>query len=352
MSLSIVIPTYGRDEVLTDTIAQLLAQSPPAAEILVVDQTRDHGPPTTDQLESWHSAGAIRWLRLTQASQPLACNVGLRQATESFVLFLDDDIRVGPGFLAAHLGAFTSADIWAVVGQVLQPEDWGKSAEHTEDAEGEGDSCGKDGKLGRERGEGLRDDRTPDVERSLRPPSSDLRRPARRRLTADLDFRFNGGRPAWVTNGMSGNLCVRRERALAIGGFDENYRPPVSYRFDSDFCKRLVAAGGGIRFEPRASINHLRASRGGTRSLGSHLTSASPIHGVGDYYYALRCGQGWERLHYILRRPFREVRTRFHLRHPWYIPVKLLGELRALLLALRLWRRGPRLLPTDRAEGK
>ena len=50
-------------------------------------------------------------------------------------------------------------------------------------------------------------------------------------------------------------------------------------------------------------------------------------------------------------RPFREVRTRFHLRHPWFVPVKLLGEMRALLLALRLWRQGPRLLPTKHTNG-
>jgi hypothetical protein len=48
---------------------------------------------------------------------------------------------------------------------------------------------------------------------------------------------------------------------------------------------------------------------------------------------------------YLLRRPLREVRTRFHLRHPWWIPVKLLGELRALVQALSLSRRPPLLLP-------
>lgn len=165
-------------------------------------------------------------------------------------------------------------------------------------------------------------------------------------LRADLDFRFSGGNPDWVTNVMAGNLSVKRERALDVGAFDGNFIPPVAYRFETEFAKRLVAAGGRIRFEPAASIRHLRAARGGTRSHGSHLSSASPVHGVGDYYYALRCGRGWERLRYMARRPFREVRTRFHLRHPWYIPVKLVGELRALLLALRLYRQGPRLLST------
>jgi GT2 family glycosyltransferase len=304
--LSIVIPTYGREEVLCDTIAQLLEQSPAADEIVVVDQTSVHESRTTDCLGSWSAAGVIRWVRLTRASQPLACNTGLREASQPFVLFLDDDIRIGSGFLNAHLQAFVSDGIHGVVGQVLQPGQ--------------------------------------DEDRGCPPPPSDG-------PLADLQFPFNSARPGCIRNGMSGNLCVRRAQALAIGGFDENYLPPVSYRFDSDFCKRLCRSGGTIVFEPAARIHHLRSPRGGTRSLSSHLTSASPVHGQGDYYFALRQGLCWATLAYIMRRPWREVRTRFHLRHPWFVPVKLLGEMRALLLALRLWRQGPRLLPTKHTNG-
>jgi hypothetical protein len=46
----------------------------------------------------------------------------------------------------------------------------------------------------------------------------------------------------------------------------------------------------------------------------------------------------------MLRRPFREVCTRFHLRHPWYIPVKFIGEIRAMFAAIHLHHAGPRRL--------
>ena len=92
------------------------------------------------------------------------------------------------------------------------------------------------------------------------------------------------------------------------------------------------------------------SSSGGTRSAGSHLDSASPRYGVGDYYFAMRQGAGWDCFSYCVRRFFREVRTRFHLRHPWYIPVKLLGELRAVRLAAQLYRREPKLLSMRNAE--
>jgi GT2 family glycosyltransferase len=162
-------------------------------------------------------------------------------------------------------------------------------------------------------------------------------------LRADLDFPFWSTESAAVANVMAGNLSLRRDRALAAGGFDENFSG-AAYRFETEFCRRLLAAGGAVQFEPAASLRHLRAQRGGTRIAGSHLTSASPRHGMGDYYFALRSGLSLESAGYMLCRPFREVRTRFHLRRPWYIPVKLVGEARAFCAALAAWQRGPQLL--------
>ncbi len=158
-----------------------------------------------------------------------------------------------------------------------------------------------------------------------------------------MDFPFNSSRSAIVQNVMAGNLSVLREKALEIGAFDENF-VGVAYRFETEFARRLCKAGGKILFEPRASIRHLKAEHGGTRSSGSHLTSPSPKHGVGDYYYALSQGLNLESLAYMCWRPFREVRTKFHLKHPWWIPVKLIGEFLALPWAILLLLCGPKCL--------
>jgi len=131
---------------------------------------------------------------------------------------------------------------------------------------------------------------------------------------------------------------VRRGVALEIGGFDERF-VGAAYRFETEFCRRLLRAGLTTRFDPRPSIDHLRAGTGGTRLRGSHLTSASPVHSVGDYYFAHVEGAGLARWRYIARRMGREVTTRFHARRPWWIPVKLLGEVRGLLLARKLHRK-------------
>lgn len=298
--VSAIIPTLGRGEVVLETIAQLLAQDCPPAEILVIDQTEDHPAAALEGLAAADRRGDIRWIRMSPPSQPAALNRGILEARFELLLFLDDDIRIGRDFVAAHLEAHRRDGVNAVVGQVLQP--------------GEVPLPG------------------PVLKRSSGP-------------FADLDFPFRSAERAWILNGMSGNLSVARALALRLRGFDEQFTAPVSYRFDSDFCKRVVSAGGRVAFAPEACIHHLRAPRGGTRSRGSHMTSGSPIHGVGDYYFALKQGLSWTTVSYMLRRPVREVTTRFHATHPWWIPVKLFGELWAFVGAVGLSRRGPRYLP-------
>ena len=295
--ITIAIPTLGRGRLLLETVRLLIDLRPAAGAILVVDQTPKHDDDVSGQLNAWAAAGTVRWLRRQTPSVPGAMNDALRAAQTGLVLFVDDDIVPGSHLAGAHAKAYDDEpEAWAVAGQVLQP--------------------------GEE-------------------PAEPLRTWREAGWLAGLDFPFRSTRRAWVRNGMAGNLSVRRDRAVQIGGFDENFRG-VAFRFETEFCQRLWDHGGKVLFDPAASIRHLRAADGGTRCYGRHQTSASPSHGVGDYYFALRRGSGVSRIAYMARRPVREVCTRFHLRHPWYIPVKLAGECLAFLWALRLAARGAR----------
>lgn len=291
-SLTIVIPTYGRDSVLTDTIAALLKLKTQASGILIVDQSPIHDDVTSGQLAHWHDVGSIRWIQLTEPSITKSMNHGLRESKSDLVLFLDDDIRPRGELIFAHLAAHRgNPTLWATVGQVIQP--W----QEPEDIDAPRKTAG---------------------------------------LRIDEDFPFHSTRDMDVKNVMAGNLCVRRSRALSIGGFDENF-VGAAYRFETEFARRIGKLGGKIRFLGGAGIDHLRAERGGTRSTGTHLTSADPKHGIGDHYYAmLHADSAAEVRAYCMRRIVREVRTKFHLTHPWWIPVKLLGEVRAYFAAKKL----------------
>lgn len=293
LGLSIAIPTFGREAVLLETIRRLLELPDRAEEIVVLDQTNAHEGETERQLAAWNAEGAIRWLRLPRPSIPAAMNEGLRQARTGIVLFVDDDVIPLPGLVEAHRRAHDESEVSAVVGMVLQP--------------------------GEEPIEGC---------------SLALRREGLRR---DLDFSFRTSEKTDVWNVMAGNLSVKKTEAVAAGGFDERF-VGVAYRFETEFCRRLRRSGGRVVYEPSAVIRHLKAPSGGTRSWGHHRTSARPEHSVGDYYFALREGRGLEVASYVLRRLRQETLSRFHLTHPWFIPVKAVGEIRGLLMALRLAR--------------
>ena len=58
--VSIAIPTYNRGEILVETIELLLAQDPPAAEILIVDQTPSHPGLVHKRLDAWSRQGTTR----------------------------------------------------------------------------------------------------------------------------------------------------------------------------------------------------------------------------------------------------------------------------------------------------
>lgn len=281
--LTIAIPTYERGAVLCDTLAHLLASGVAAEDIVVVDQTPRYPPEIAARLQSF----GVRIIQLEAPSIPRAMNTALREARHPHVLFLDDDVVPDANLIAAHAAALREPGVWAVVGQVLEP---GQTPAHFDDAF-----------LHR----------------------GDLR---------DLDFRFTHDTACDVENVIACNLSVDRDKALSIGGFDEQYSA-VAYRFESDFARRIIKAGGRIRFEPAASLLHLKTPGGGVRAYGNHLTSASPAHSYGDYLFARRhATHFWP---YVLRRLRKNILTRFHLKHPWTIPAKTVGELRGLLKALR-----------------
>ncbi|MCC7096253.1 MAG: glycosyltransferase family 2 protein [Thermomonas sp.] len=286
-SLSVVIPSYRRGKIVLDALNALMGLAKPADELLLVDQTLDHPADVIAALQTMHDCGQIRWIRLPEPSIPHAMNVGLQGAKSDVVLLLDDDIVPDPLLVAAHRAAQSEGDA-LVAGRVFQP--------------GQGSETLRKGET----------------------------------------FRFTSDAPARIDEFMGGNFSVRRDVALALGGFDENF-VGAAYRFEAEFASRYVRQHGKIRYEPGAIIHHLAISTGGTRAHGHHLRTAQPAHTVGAYYFLLRArprGWWWQ----MLWRPLRAVRTRFHLRHPWRIPPTLLAEVRGFFWALRLLLAGPKLV--------
>jgi glycosyltransferase involved in cell wall biosynthesis len=284
--LTVVIPTYRREKVLIDTLRYLFDLTPPVSEIIVIDQTERHDAETESTLHTMAGSGQISWYRVSPPSITHAMNQGLLHAKHDIVLFLDDDIRPAPSLLAAHLGAHLGHPQSLVAGRVIQP--WEEGVDQQE---------------------------------------SDV-------------FHFASTRPALIGEFMGGNFSISRDLAVRLGGFDENF-VRVAYRFEAEFARRYCGGEKRIVFEPQACIHHLKAGTGGTRAYGEHLTTWRSDHAVGAYYFSLRT----RNLRDFAIRPRRAIATRYHLRHPWQIPVSLLAEIGGMCWAFALFLRGPRCLP-------
>jgi len=303
--ISVAIPTYGREEVLLNTLDQLLMLNHRACEILVIDQTTNHQSETAAALEKLAASGSIVWRRLNKPSIPKAMNYALMVARAEIVLFLDDDIELTSNLVFEHAKEYENPDVVCVAGRVVQP--W----EH------ELDVC----------------ERARVNARSSDPDA----------------FRFNSERRSDVKRFIGANFSIRRQLALDVGGFDENF-VKVAYRFEAEFANRVLRAGLHILFQPTASLIHLKANTGGTRNFGDHLRSIWPAHSVGRYYYLLMVSQAHHRVRRIVFGPLYAVHTRHHLARPWWIPVTLLSELSGVAWALWLFVRGPKYIDLQKSR--
>jgi peptidoglycan/xylan/chitin deacetylase (PgdA/CDA1 family)/GT2 family glycosyltransferase len=202
VELSIVIPTHGRPGRLRSCIESLAAQErlPESLELVVV---LDGPDPEADRfLESVQSPFPVRVIVQDHAGQATARNRGAQEARGRYVLFLDDDIVVGAQFVAAHLGALRSGDHVVGIGRIdkVLPRDaprWARS---------------------------------------------------RQTVWRNHYDRLGAGREPRFSDTYGGNLSLRRDDFLAVGGFAVDL--PLEH--DVELGYRLQLAGLSFVYVPEA----------------------------------------------------------------------------------------------------
>jgi glycosyltransferase involved in cell wall biosynthesis len=104
MSVSIIIPTYNRSEVLRKTLDAYAAQTGDhrILELLVVDDgSRDDTRSVVEQC-TLAASFPIRYIYQENRGLAAARNHGIREASGELLLFGDDDIIPTPGMVAKH----------------------------------------------------------------------------------------------------------------------------------------------------------------------------------------------------------------------------------------------------------
>lgn len=273
-NLSAIVVSYGRSAALLHTLRCLLAQNPPALELIVVDQTEAHPPDCAEQLAEWHRRGAIRWIRQRQAHAQIARNRAILEARGEVLLFVDDDIDCGPELVGAHWRNYVEdPELAAVCGFYLEPGE-------------------------------VEVDRLPAY--VARWPAGWIYMPHAygKRIPCHLLPTCNGS--------------VRRSVALRLGGFDEHYH--YTLLDDTDFACRLKATGLPAVHDPTARLRHLKIPSGGKRPGGSHpwIVADRRLWYTWSYFFwrnfglagTLELARNFRRT--VLRRPL--------LLRPWWLP--------------------------------
>jgi GT2 family glycosyltransferase len=202
---AVVIPTQRRAPYLEVALASIVPQARAAdAEVIVVDDGPDEA---TRAAAERHGA---RYLRHDEPHGLNAARNTALQATDApLVCFVDDDVEVRPGWLAALLGAAVACpdEVGVLTGPI-----------HPRFEDHRFRTCGREG-----------------------PPITFLELgPADR----DCDH-------AW-----GANMAVRRSAVQRAGAFDEARE---IYGDEQEWQARVKAAGGRIRYVAGAALDHRRA---------------------------------------------------------------------------------------------
>jgi glycosyltransferase involved in cell wall biosynthesis len=103
MQLAVVVATYNRPEGLTHLLEDLAAQQLAAASFEVVVADDGSSPPARERIERRRWPFELKVIEQANAGQAVARDAAIRATNAELIVIVDDDMRVPPEFLQAHL---------------------------------------------------------------------------------------------------------------------------------------------------------------------------------------------------------------------------------------------------------
>lgn len=120
--ISVVVPTYEREQCLYDMLKSMDLQDFQDFEVLIIDQSATVSERKITTI--LNCCRNVRYYRLNKASRPISKNFGIDKAKGEIILFCDDDIIVTPDFLSEHYRVHTSIpDVGACSCHLIEPHE-------------------------------------------------------------------------------------------------------------------------------------------------------------------------------------------------------------------------------------
>lgn len=221
--VSLIIPTYQREEMLCNTITYALNQDYKDYEILVIDQTEKHSSETSLFLN--RLSDKVRIINHRPASLPGARNRGIYEARGEIVLMIDDDVIIREDFIRQHVSCYSNGSIDSVTGRII-----------------------------------------PKPHRNYyKVPLASISN-----IIGWLSpYNFQGIIQKEAFRVAGGNFSVKKSVALKLGLFDERYTG-TAWGEEFDFSLRLNRGQYKILYNPEAFIIHLHSNEGGCSNRSRH----------------------------------------------------------------------------------
>lgn len=208
MFVSIIVPTYNREEPLCNTIRSILDQKYDNYELLVVDQTLQHSDETVAFLAQHKNK--FKLLCIESEGLPHARNEGIAASKGDIIIFCDDDVLLESGWITAHVNGFSDKQIGAIGGRIL------------------------------ERGQ----------------EKVDVPNPGYINVFGRPVGNFASSQKGYIRTVRGGNMSFRKTVLDQVGVFDTNFIGTAILE-ETDLSYRILSAGYKIMYEPNAGLLHL-----------------------------------------------------------------------------------------------
>ena len=218
--VSLIIPSYNRQEIVLQTLQYLKQQSISGFEVIVVDQTASND----SNLNNFKDDGfKYKYLKIKETGLPNARNVGAENAKGDILIFIDDDSIPEPDLIQSYMNLFNDheKDKLCIGGRVIEKN----TTMFKENDSIVGGWITWYGKT----------------------------------LKNFDTFKF--GECEWAAGG---NFGLTKGLFIEAGGFDPNFIGTAVIE-DGDFGYAVKKIGGRVYYYPEPVIEHLRIPTGGLR---------------------------------------------------------------------------------------
>jgi len=117
--VSLIIPTYNRQEIVLQTLQYIKQQSIPGFEVILVDQTESND----SNLNNFKDDGfKYKYLKIKETGLPNARNVGAENAKGDILIFIDDDSIPDSDLIQSYMNLFNDyeKDKFCIGGRIIE----------------------------------------------------------------------------------------------------------------------------------------------------------------------------------------------------------------------------------------